>query len=987
MPWLASLGFTEDELEFEKSFLLNLPNSTFMVNTEEQIKKTQPRLDILVKRDGENLFVIEAKRDSKKLTDKDKWQAIAYARMVRQMAPIAIVTNGVDYHIYKVGDGSEIDKNKTAILGYKIEADLETIYQEAFECFIGLSSENVKIFCDAQINEGMKTLLGSREKRDRKFIPELYVPSKNLLTNFDNFLRSDKPVFALIGESGSGKTCAMCGLARDLTKGYPVLFYRALDLTDGLMKPIANDFNWEFSAHLDEITLFKRLNRLLKGKKVIIFIDGIDEWTLPTKVEVLGGFASKISNRNFKLVISCKSGQWDKFIRKLGTPTALAEEVYSSDKQYKGCIVQPFDDEEFFELIKKYKSFYGFKGLFESDVLDECKRSPFLLRVFFEVAYKTKAEHLTFSIKEFYDEYYKAVIEKIPDESEKTDSTLKAVARIIFEKNRDSIELSALRNELKLNISEIIMPSLFENNLLEKTSDGLEMQIGFYFQKLRDYIIAFRVKKWDKVSVDEFKKDWERIDLSNVQLDSISFFYQFADIEKKRIIDEPLRTKAEAYLNIYIRILDEHFFNFRHRFDPYTNGQIGFLAYFDPIDKEKKAYGFRKIQEGDERIKLLPFGVRFWSKDTNLPDLMGATNMSYRYSRNKIDDYDSKKEVLECEIVRKLTEIVDKGQLNETNNYYLSLEKVLGIIVYKLNKFLNIRDKDKLSQYLPINLEKVEQALIYKKALQYYERQFLDNKIEQGVIKPVRSGSNTSYSYSWQPGDWEFINKRAQEAVLAGTDIPTNDIDLKKLEEALVDALSVIKKRKQIIDETILPDTDAMLGYVGYFKDNFKKETIISFIHKLYRIFLDEYKILVETNFPTLKSYFALYSQMPLQYFIIVSQADKDDTIKIFKCKNGCSSENTVTLCNKEDTYFDRNKFSLTYQKNTYNIISYSHLGVDSLLPSYKKFIGINIPSEFTILRSLVYREIKDELPKVLEQLGKEIDINKEENGTNTFSL
>ncbi len=112
----------------------------------------------------------------------------------------------------------------------------------------------------------MKTLLGSQEKRDRKFIPELYVASKKLKVALADFLGSDKPAFAIIGESGSGKTCSMCGLALELTRQNPILFYRAVNLTEGLIKSISNDFNWEFSAHYDEITLFKRLDKIFKGK-------------------------------------------------------------------------------------------------------------------------------------------------------------------------------------------------------------------------------------------------------------------------------------------------------------------------------------------------------------------------------------------------------------------------------------------------------------------------------------------------------------------------------------------------------------------------------------------------------------------------------------------------------------------------------------------------------------------------------------------------
>lgn len=972
VPFLKSLGFEENEFEFEKSFFLRLGGYTARVDTEEQIKAAQPRLDILLKRDGQNLFVIEVKTDSKELTDEDKEQAISYARLVHPMAPLAVVTNAKDFKIYKVGDKNEIEKDKIKILGYKIGEDIEKIYEEAFEYFIGYSRDNVRTFCDAQIKEGMKTLLGSKERPDRKFIPELYVPSKKTIKTFIDFLGSDKPLFALIGESGSGKSCSLCGLATDSIGDYPVLFYRALNLTERLTKSIANDFNWEFSTYYNDIALFKRLDKISKNRKMLIFVDGIDEWMLPNKVEILGDFASKIRNRNFKLVISCKSGQWDKFLSKMGTPTTLSEEVFAVNENIKGYLIEPFDDQEFSTMVTKYRQFYDFKGMFESDVLEECKKSPFLLRVFFEVAHKTKLPHLTFSIKEFYDEYYKTVIERIPDNKDKAENTIKEIARLLFDKNLNSIDMDTLRFELKLNINDAIMPSLFECNILEKMSFGLESRIGFYFQKLRDYIIVFGVKKWDKIPINEFRKEWAKIDLEDVQLDAINFFYQFADIEKKKVIDAPLRANAEIYLNFYIRVLDEHFSNLKSRFSPRTERGIGFIGVLDIKNKMISAYGFRALKETDENIRLVPIEGGFWNKRTNIMDLMGATGMHYRGSCKGFIDFDIKKEVLEFEIYEQLQKIVDNGLLNETNNYYLSLEKALGIIVSRQSKVHGIQIMGKLSRYLPITIDKVEYGLRYERAGKYFQDELIEEKKEKGIIKPIWSGSTVSYSYSFTTEDREFIHQQSHEAALNKKELKSNVryIDLEEIEFVLNEALSTIKKKKNIIDEVIVPDHDGTpTGNTGLICDFYKKETLIFFLHRIYTLFLEEYKILVETNFPTLKKCFSLYSKMPVHYFVVVGPQEGDFSIKIFQCKNRDSNENEVTLCQNEDVFFDRKEFSFAYKQYRFELFNVSHIGITSILSHGPKFIKVKIPQEFTILRNMVYKKVKEELPRVLESL------------------
>lgn len=155
VPYLKSLGFTEDELFFEKSFTLHFGRNTIRVDTQEQVKEAHPRLDILVKRDGRNLFIIEVKTDSDHLSDGDRDQAISYARLVDPMAPVVIVTNGKDFKLYKTGNKEEIKKGKEEILAYKIGDDLESLYCEALENFIGYSKENVKTFCRTQIEERM----------------------------------------------------------------------------------------------------------------------------------------------------------------------------------------------------------------------------------------------------------------------------------------------------------------------------------------------------------------------------------------------------------------------------------------------------------------------------------------------------------------------------------------------------------------------------------------------------------------------------------------------------------------------------------------------------------------------------------------------------------------------------------------------------------------------------------------------------------------
>ena len=72
LPFLTSLGFSEDELRFEKSFRLTFGHATYSVETGKERASVGARLDILVTRNGTNLFIVEVKNDHQPIgIDKD----------------------------------------------------------------------------------------------------------------------------------------------------------------------------------------------------------------------------------------------------------------------------------------------------------------------------------------------------------------------------------------------------------------------------------------------------------------------------------------------------------------------------------------------------------------------------------------------------------------------------------------------------------------------------------------------------------------------------------------------------------------------------------------------------------------------------------------------------------------------------------------------------------------------------------------------------
>lgn len=91
LPYLIDLGFDTSEISLEKSFSIRLGKSLHNING---------RSDILCKRNGKNLFIIELKNDSISITQEDIKQGISYARLLTDIAPFTIITNGKTTKIF-----------------------------------------------------------------------------------------------------------------------------------------------------------------------------------------------------------------------------------------------------------------------------------------------------------------------------------------------------------------------------------------------------------------------------------------------------------------------------------------------------------------------------------------------------------------------------------------------------------------------------------------------------------------------------------------------------------------------------------------------------------------------------------------------------------------------------------------------------------------------------------------------------------------------
>jgi ABC-type oligopeptide transport system ATPase subunit len=564
LDWLLRNGVQQHEVSFESSFHFKAGRYTFRVETEQQVRALEPRLDMLVKRNGINLLIVEVKSESQEIDQDDALQAISYARLVHPIAPYALVLNGRDSRLYDT-----YSRDPVPIGGFRLQERYtptlpDDLIYEALRIFLSLSPANLRAFCEKQVEDHIEPLVGSREDPTRKFIPEINVTRGGFLDQVTKFLETDVPVFALIGESGSGKTSAFCELARiKVNQGQPVLLYQGRGLESDILRAVADDFSWAFSEQHSPIQLIKRLEGVVRGGLLLVLVDAIDEWPNSTRVQHLVNLSRNLKDKPIKLLVSCKTSAWDSFLLDLGSPTGLDRFVYREVSERVGCQLDSMTPREFYSAVERYRDFFGFQGAFETGVLEEAKRNPFLLRVLFQVAAKAGLEHITFSSKEIFDEYLQQVVKKTSAPS-LGQAHLLAIAGALYSANKDQLEVGELRSRMGLGVNEPLMEELFLYNVLSRAFAKEEEAIGFYFSKLRDYLVAFKILRWHELSPADFAEATAGLG-PGVRGEVLSFYYRYAPLEQKKVLDGEVRALVEAYLDFYVEIIAEHFSAFKDR--------------------------------------------------------------------------------------------------------------------------------------------------------------------------------------------------------------------------------------------------------------------------------------------------------------------------------------------------------------------------------------------------------------------------------------
>ena len=984
--WLKDCGFTVDDLYFEKSFNIKLGKSVYKVDSEEMRKTASPRLDILVTKNDKNLFIIELKAEDVDISEDDVNQGISYARQLDQIAPFTIITNGKTTKIFDSITKQEVIK-KIQIGDFEYNPSLEEdlrIRYEALKDFIGLSEENLSIFSKVQISDKMTNLMGSNSESQEKYIPMLFVQRDRLYEDFEEFLINSDTCFSIVGESGTGKTNAICDLAQRYTsiENNKILpfFYNCTELSKPIWDKLSEDFNLNFSQQNTSENIIKRLSNF-SNNQVVIFIDAIDENNRDTFQLELDDFVSILKNNSIKICFTCKDTEYPRFLTNKGNPTTISKNIYNTESSVNksvSFVLNEFSNEEYKSIKDKYIEEYNLKEI--PDELNYDLKNGFLLRIYAEL-HRDKREFESKNIIEMLRTYLNQKIAKMSSE-EIAIKTLKKVGESIwdnslskkFERFRfdyvlhDKIEEDRLRNEyLKISCNEVVCPELFEYKILQKNMYDDETYIGFYYTRLRDYIIGFQVLKLDKMSDENFKDIIELLYSSNIGVSILQWYYKFAQKAHKDILDNSYGKRVQDFSEEYIRLLDKYFYNIKKLINPEISDNISiatctfnFSYFFYPTTtKEEKIKLFKTYEEFENFWKYS--NVRtlrgFDIDKLNSPKTLALETL--KENVNGIFNTFSRAGFLSSFKTAKSPFNIDKNPIiiNErATKYFNEYSEILGFCKRpkKLKKHCFHYTQPNV---LPIKIDKILKSLDKFKVKYYLANQ--DADLPNTVF---------DFDLSTYGSIYEDKEEAANNFIKEGKIIP--ELKITKIDEfkqilikykEFTDTLAPILPEKDLVEfkpiEIIGPGDERKWGdeFPRYYYSEFKKrEYINEFFYKVYNAYI----IYIEENISAIKNYFELYSQLPIKITYSISRDNEENDTSRYSEWVTYKIEHVPNQKNKVEIIYSEEK--VEFGNWSENIISQAATAL----------------SLYETIENKVLCILKDEVKKVVEKIIEEENNN-----------
>jgi hypothetical protein len=888
IPWLTANGVHQGELHFERPFRVKLGRHTVVAGEGPTDPSVTARLDILVARQGRNLLVVEVKAEHLVLTDDDRDQGISYARLVHPVAPFVLVTNGRDHRLYDtltknlLADSTVVSREFTIAL-----PDNDRI--EALQMFLASSPANVLRLSAAQIESETASLKGGPTDLGAVYISSAHRPNTALLTAVPAFLRSTAALFVMVGDAGSGKTCAAVDIANSLVAdGYPTFFYQSGMLEANVLEAVWSEIAWTFDEQSDRIRALRHLSNQNAGKPFVLVLDALDEWTYPERTKHIRWLAQHIDPSKTRIMATCKESAWHGFLAVRGQHTGIDRHTFDvrADKQYSMSLGH-LSHKDFHELLGRYRIAFGVAGGIDVSAQDAGRRSPFLLRIMFQVAAATATHDITLYSASLFKRYLELAVNRT-DSAEASTNMLRTIAGLMFDHDTDWLSEDDVRNALQVRPTEELPQDVFANRLLNYTGPVGSRRISFTFAQLRSYIIAFHAQRWDRMDVAQFETKILKIQ-GLVRSEALALYYSVAQEEHQRVVEGPIRQNATAYLRRYVELIAQHFPAVREAFLPYTKGGIGLGATLRVRDRRVNMFGFRPRANDEPELLIVP------TEASDERSVLFRLDLQRGHGGATADAFttgDVQKSVLINEIGRQVKEIVDEMMLAETPA--LAREAVAFALHQNAERFSKLmRVDNRREPAYPVSIAAIRDEYRRDALRAGFREDVVKEKRARGEIQEKWNGSTVSYSVNLTPNERAEIERRVELAMLSSGS-PISNV-------TLVDSVRMWRRMSRSLDELEVqgfthvdqPFKFAEMSGPGESVYATQLTEFLRYCQELLEVMLASYISMVDTNFPTLARHFQRYAASPCTMVLAIPETH-DSWGRLYFC--GGAARNDVQV-------------------------------------------------------------------------------------------
>lgn len=543
VPWLEAVGISGDEFDTEFGFSIRVGR--------EKVKL--PRSDLVVRKHGRPLVVVEAKEPQHKITAVDCEQAVSYARLLQpNMAPFAVVTNGQHSEVLNVATCEpvtwSISDTKAQPTLWEAPApdpnvgDINLRFQ-ALRRLISLSPENARRFCKAQIED--VTARNRIEGPRPEFDPELHVARDSLTRAFARFLESDDRFFFITAPSGIGKTSECIRMANDaLVSDFPM--YVPLDLADAEpLNFLAGELSWRLSSTRTEQHLLRDLDELcqMTDRRLLLILDEADSCDLGKllrSMERLHSWIRDLEGRT-RVVLALQPATLDNLRNGLGYPTFFTQ-IHAQTYQ-----LTPLSSTEADRLIILLRKRFRFEGDIVGALRQRCMDPTFahlLARQFANARLPQDALP-----GEVFSKFVRNLCRRTGDEGG-VDAVLAACAQLMLQENTASLALDRVADLLRAEPHAAIRRAE-RIGLLSIVADlHGRLSVSFGDSWIRNYLVAVLSLRLDLAASDSRPQLLITHAPSRIAREAINWFlWAFPNERHSYLVD--VESTACRYLEAY----------------------------------------------------------------------------------------------------------------------------------------------------------------------------------------------------------------------------------------------------------------------------------------------------------------------------------------------------------------------------------------------------------------------------------------------------